>query len=102
MFARVLTFRFRPDEALVEQVERIHRENTPILQEQKGFVKLYQMLDKTTGKGVQIHVWDSEADLLAYLNGPVAQGLQARIQAVVKDFAIAPPEAEHYEVVGEA
>jgi hypothetical protein len=102
MFARVVTFQFRYDLALEKQMMQIEQENMPVLQEQKGFIKLYQLLDRANGKGAQIHFWESEADLLAYLNGPTSQALHSRIQAATKDFTLAPAKSGNYEVVGES
>jgi len=73
MFARVLTFQFQANPELEAQMQKLEQEFMPVLREQKGFVKLYELLDRVNGKGLQIHFWETEADLLAYLNGPVAK-----------------------------
>jgi len=37
----------------------------PSLKTQKGFKKTYLLVNKTTGEGVAIGLWDTEADVLA-------------------------------------
>jgi heme-degrading monooxygenase HmoA len=102
MFARLFTFQFQPDSALIAKMEKFNQENMPVLREQKGFIKMYLLLDRVTGKGGQVQLWASEADLLAYLNGPVARDIQSRAQAIVKDYVVSPPKGENYSVIGES
>ena len=102
MFARVLTFQFRSDPNLEAQMSQMSQANMPVLREQKGFIKLYQLLDRTTGRGLQMHLGETEADLEAYLNSPAFQTLQARAQEIMQDYRLAPPDVAQYEVVSQS
>ncbi len=85
MVARVFTFQFRPDPILEAQMEMFSLERMPVMREQQGFIKMYQLLDRTSGKGMQMNLWETDADLLAYLNGQVARDIQSRAQQLTRD-----------------
>jgi hypothetical protein len=101
MFARLFTFHVREAAALEPKMAGFSQENMPAVQAQKGFIKMYHFLDRATGRGGQFQLWATEADLLAYLEGPIAAEIQSRAQAIVKDHVIDPPQAVNYEVTAE-
>ncbi len=80
---------------------KFDQEYHPLLREQKGFIKMYQLMDQSSGKGAQVHFWETEADLEAYLKGPVSQKIQSQVQAIVKDHTTGAPTSQHYQVVNE-
>jgi hypothetical protein len=101
MFARLFTFHVREAAALEAKMTGFSQENMPAVQAQKGFIKMYHFLDGPPAEAGQFQLWATEADLLTYLEGPLAAEIQSRAQAIVKDHAIDPPQAVNYEVTAE-
>ncbi len=98
MYARLVTFHFQPGTVDEKQMQPHSERNLAILRQQKGFITLYQLVDNN-GKSVQLHVWESEADLETYLASAVAKEMQSRMAELMKDKALEPPVAEHFRVV---
>lgn len=64
MFARLTTFQIKIDK-IKEGTDIYNKSVVPSLKTQKGFKKTYLLVNKTTGEGVAIGLWDTEADVLA-------------------------------------
>jgi len=93
VFARLVSFqwqRSRLDEAI-----RAYRENVaPARKAKKGSRGGYFLVDRKTGKGVVITLWDSERDILATEESGFFKEQLAKFQ----EFLTAPPVREIYEV----
>jgi heme-degrading monooxygenase HmoA len=78
-----------------DDVARIHRESVvPACKTQKGFKGLYLLVDRKTGKGITISLWDTEADMTA----AEKSGFYQQQVAKFKDVVSGPTVKEHYEV----
>jgi heme-degrading monooxygenase HmoA len=79
----------------VDDIARIHRESVvPACKAQKGFKGLYLLVDRNTGKGITISLWETEADMTA----AEASGFYQQQVAKFKDVVTGPTVKEHYEV----
>jgi heme-degrading monooxygenase HmoA len=93
MYARVLTVQVQPDES--EEAIAIFRNSViPAAKQQKGFISLMLLTDRSTGKGITVGLWETEADLKA---NDASGYLQEQIAKFAGVFA-APPVREEYEV----
>ena len=93
MHARVVTNQLQSGKA--EEWVRIFRDSIVLAaKEQPGFKGALAMTDSTTGKGIGITFWETEADLLAN----EASGFYQEQIAKVRQVVAAPPTRELYEV----
>jgi heme-degrading monooxygenase HmoA len=80
---------------MVEETIRIYEESIkPALMSQKGIHQVSLLMNRATGKGISITVWESEADGVAY----EASGAYREQVAKVAPFFAAPPSLETFEV----
>jgi len=64
MFARMTTGETRVD--WIDKFVKIYEESmVPAAKQQKGYCGAYLLVDRKTGKGVSITLWDCEEDALA-------------------------------------
>ncbi len=92
MYARVTFAPFLPDK--MDDAVRLFRDSyLPNAAQQKGNQGGYLLLDRSTGKGIAISLWETEADMAAAEATSHRQAL-----AMFKDFVAAPPVTENYEV----
>lgn len=93
MYARLTHLDVWPDKA-DEAIELYEKSVVPAAKSQKGFVGLYLLSDRTTGKGLAITLWESEEDALANEHNRYYQ------EQLVKflEFFQAPPIREGYQV----
>jgi len=70
----------------------------PAAKSQKGYKGVYMLVDRETGKGVSISLWDSEQDAVANEKSGYYQEQIGKF----KDFFTAPPVQEGYEVAVQA
>ena len=97
MFARLTIVQVKPDK--VDETIKIYGENVvPAAKSQKGYKGIYLLVDRNTGKGYSISLWDSEEDALANEKSGYYQEQVGRF----KDFFAGPPVQEGYEVAIEA
>ncbi len=97
MYARLVTVQIAPDKS--DEAIRIYRDSVvPAAKQQKGFKGLYDLVDRNTGKGVSITLWDTEADMIA---GEASGYLREQLAKFAAMFT-APPTTERYEVVVQA
>jgi hypothetical protein len=94
MYARVVTGQFSPDK-LDEAIQLWQEMVAPSVKQQKGFKNARFLVDRKSGKVTSMGLWETEADLLASV-----QWNQGQLAKFVSLF-VAPPNVEHYELVGE-
>jgi len=64
MFARLTTFQIKTDK-IKEGTDIFNKSVVPSIKSQKGFKKVYLLVNDKTGNGVTIGLWETEADALA-------------------------------------
>jgi quinol monooxygenase YgiN len=93
MLARVTTGQFQP--AQLDEAIRIYQESVvPAAKQQRGYRSTTLIIDRASGKGMAITVWDSEADLQA----SEASGYYQEQLAKFAPFLTAAPVREVFEV----
>ncbi len=93
MYARIVIVQFQPDK--LDQAISIFRDSViPAAKQQKGFISLTLLTDHSTGKGLSVGLWETEADLKAN----EANGYFKEQLAKVGSLFAAPPVREAYEV----
>ena len=93
MYSRVVTVQVQPDK-LEEAISIFQNSVLPAAKQQKGFISLMLLTDRSTGKGVSVGMWETEADLKANEASGYFQEQLAKFGGV---FA-APPVRDAYEV----
>ncbi len=94
MVARVTTVQVKPEN--IDDTTKLYGESVvPAAKSQKGYQGAYMLVDRNTGKGVSISLWDSEEDARANEQSGYYQEQVGKF----KDFLTAPPVQEGYEVV---
>jgi heme-degrading monooxygenase HmoA len=64
MFARVTSIQIKKE--YIDDVIKIYNESVvPAAKSQKGFIRIYFFLDRETGKGYSIALWEDQADAIA-------------------------------------
>ena len=93
MNARVVTIQLHPGKT--EEAVRIYRDSiVSAAKQQQGFKGALLLTDPTTGKGISISLWETEADLKA---GETSGYYQEQIAKLGQVLAF-PPTREGYEV----
>ena len=93
MYARVITVQWKIDQ-VTEAIIFFQEQVVPALRQQPGFANTRLLVDHSTGKGLMVSVWHSEADLLASKNSGF---LQTQVSYLSQFFAT-PPLTDHYEI----
>ena len=94
MFARVTIVQSKTDK--LDEIVKVYEDSVvPAAKSQKGYRGAHLLIDRKTGKGISITSWDSEEDAIANEQSGYYQEQVAKF----KDFFIAPPVREGYEVV---
>jgi len=97
MFARLTRFQVRID--TIDKVKKIYEESViPATKAQKGYCGNYFLIDRKTGKGMSITLWDSEEDAVA---NEKSHYYQEQLEKFI-DFLTAPYIREGYEIVVQA
>lgn len=94
MFVRLTTAETKI--ARIAKLVKIYKESVfPAAKKQKGYCGAYLLIDRKTGKGVSVTLWDCEGDALANEKNRYYQ------EKLVKFMNIPtkPPIREGYEVV---
>ncbi len=95
MYARLTRFQGPPDR-LEEGIFLLHEQVIPRARLRAGQVSGYWLLDRTTGLGVVLSLWETEAAMRA------SEDAAAQLrQAVVDAIGGSVLSVEHFEVVGE-
>jgi hypothetical protein len=95
MYARVTTAQGSP-ERVDESLQAIREQGIPVFRQQAGFQHAYFLIDRGSGKGIALTLWDSREALqqaeaaLNQMRGQVAQATQLQ-----------QPTTEVYEVAFE-
>lgn len=93
MFARITMTQTKLDRT--DEATQLFAESAvPAAKAQKGFKAIYLLTDRTTGKGITVAFWESEADALA---GEQSGYYQEQLNKF-KDLLAAPPIRESYDV----
>jgi hypothetical protein len=98
MYARVTTTQFSPYR-LDEAITTIRESTVPAAQKQMGFKGYLLLVDRSTGKGITITLWDEEAD--RQITGPNSDYYRAEIGKVVPMLTDAPL-VEDFEIAIQA
>ena len=64
MFARLTTFQIKTDK-IKEGTDIFNKSVVPSIKPQKGFKKVYLLVNDKTGDGAAVGLWETEADALA-------------------------------------
>ena len=87
MFARVTTFQSAPDRA-EEETRYTEEKLIPVTRQMPGFKGWYTLVERQTGKGLTITLWESEEAMRAseeratQLRSQTTQDLPLQVQAV--------------------
>ncbi len=93
MYARVTNATAQPGK--VDETIRVMRDSIlPAAKKQKGFKSLFFLMNRNTGKGVVIVLWNTKADMTA---GESSGYYQEQVAKEVPLLA-GSPTVEHYEV----
>lgn len=93
MNARVITVQWKMDQ-LDEAIRFFREEVATALGQQPGFANTRMLVDQSTGKGMMVTVWASEADLLASeTNGFLKEQL-----IHLSQFFATPPTVDRYTI----
>ncbi len=93
MYARVTTIEGSTDQ-IDEGIDRIREMTLPLIKEIDGFKGICSLVDRQTGKGVTITLWDNEGALQA----SEEQANRIRRDAAENLGATAEPTVDRYEV----
>ncbi|MGD9032356.1 MAG: antibiotic biosynthesis monooxygenase [Desulfobacteraceae bacterium] len=97
MFARLTIVQVKPDK--IDETINLYGESVvPAAKSQKGYKGVYMLVDRKTGKGVSISLWENEENAIANEQSGYYQEQIGKF----KDFFTAPPAQEGYEVVVQA
>lgn len=93
MFARLTIVQVTPD--AIDETTKIYEESVvSAAKSQNGYKGAYMLVDRKTGKGVSITLWNSEEDAITNEQSGYYQEQVGKF----KDFFTAPPVQEGYEV----
>jgi heme-degrading monooxygenase HmoA len=93
MHARVTALHLRP-EKVDESVTLYQQQIVPVVKAQPGFQGIELLIDRATGNGVSVTIWNSEAEGQAY----ETNGTYRQLVAMVAANFSAPPSLATYEV----
>ena len=97
MYARITTGGTKLD--WIDKFVKIYEESiVPAAKSQKGYCGAYFLVDRKTGKGVSITLWDCEEDALANEKSHYYQEQLVKVMDLFKKL----PIREGYEVVVQA
>lgn len=95
MYARVTTTQFSPYR-LEEAIHTVREHALPAAQQQTGFKGFLMLVDRSTGKGITITLWEGEED--REVTGPNSSYYRDAIGRVVP-LLEAAPTVEDLEIV---
>jgi heme-degrading monooxygenase HmoA len=93
MIARVTRFQVKVDK-LDELKNNFEKDVFPAVKQQKGYRNGYLLTDRKTGNCISLAFWDTEKDVFA---DEQSGHFQERVN-MGKEFFVAPPVRELYEV----
>ena len=93
IYARVSIVTAQPGK--LDEIRNVYRDSiVPPLKKQKGFKGYYVLIDRNTGKGMSISLWNTQADMMAN----ESSGFQREQAAKVVPLLAGTPTLERYEV----
>ena len=92
MYARVITFQYRPGK-IDEGLDILRELVVPELRQQTGYEEALNFVDRSNNKVVGITLWKTEADLQASGMGKLRERFDK-----ISSFLAAAPLVENYEV----
>ena len=95
MYSSVTSLRVDPSN--VDEMIRIYQEAADVLHRLHGLKDSRLMVDRSTGKGLVVAVWESKDDIKAFENNSVFKEAMAGLGSILT----APPSREYYEVSSE-
>jgi len=95
MYARITTTQFSPYR-LDEAISIIRESTVPAAQQQQGFKGYLLFVDRSTGKGITITLWEQEED--RECTGPNSDYYRQEIGKVVP-LLMDAPNVEDFEIV---
>jgi heme-degrading monooxygenase HmoA len=94
MFARTTTIQFKI--AFIDEALEVYRNSIiPAAKAQKGFLELYLLLDRNSGKAISMAIWETEEDAKANEESHYYQEQLIKLLS----FYANPPIKEGFEVV---
>jgi hypothetical protein len=93
MYARVFSGQLQPNK-IEEATQLVQDSIIPVAQQQQGFKNLLWLIDRNTGKGMIISLWESEATRSASETNGFLREQLAKLATVV----VGPPTTERFEV----
>lgn len=97
MHARLTTVATKPE--TVDELTQIYqRDILPVITSQQGFKGVYLFIDQSTGEGVSLTLWESEADGAAYDRSGT---YKAQVDKL-RQFFTAAPSLKTYETAAQA
>jgi heme-degrading monooxygenase HmoA len=93
MHARVTTVQLQPDK-MDDAIAIYQNEVLTVIKAQPGNRGVYLFTDRSTGNGVSITLWTSEAEATAYESG----GTYHQLVNKLRDLFAAPPTLATYDV----
>ena len=97
MHARAATFQIQSGKTQ-EAIDIFNNSVVPAQKAQKGYQGSHLMTDASSGKGLAISVWETEADMLA---GESSGGYYEQQIAKFGSLLAGAPTLEHYELSSE-
>jgi heme-degrading monooxygenase HmoA len=83
------------EQAKFDEIVKVMRDSVlPAMKKQKGFKGMFHLANRSTGKGMTIGLWNTEADMTA----GESSGFYREQVAKVTPLLAGPPTMEHYEV----
>ena len=98
MHVRATTVHIQPGKTQ-EAIDLFKSAVVPAQKAQKGYQGSYLMTDASSGKGLAISVWESEADMMA---GESSGGYLQETIAKFGSLFAGPPDFDHYELTVES
>jgi heme-degrading monooxygenase HmoA len=93
MYARVTFATAAP--AKIDEIIKVIRDSVlPAAKKQKGFKGLYHLGNRSTGKGMVIVLWNTEAEMMAGESSTYYREQVAKVAPLLSGA----PTMEHYEV----
>ena len=93
MYARVITATIKLEN--LKEIDKIERDFVlPSAKKLKGFKGFYALVDRKTGKGMVVTLWNAEADMMASESSTYYKENNAKLAP----FFSTQPAVEHYEV----
>ena len=94
MFTRLTIVQIKIDK--IDDAIKLYEESVvPAAKSQSGYIGAHLLVDRKTGKGISMTVWDAELDGIANEQSGYYQEQLAKF----KDMFTAPPVREGYEIV---